>query len=142
MQAEQATKGAPLDLEVFVHGALCVAYSGQCLTSESLGGRSANRGECAQACRLPYELVVDGVVRNLGDKAYLLSPQDLAGIEVVPDLIRAGIRSLKIEGRLKSPEYVAAITKAYRRAVDAAWDAFVKGADADRAMGSPSSIDR
>ncbi|MEY3110816.1 MAG: hypothetical protein RL079_1501, partial [Verrucomicrobiota bacterium] len=111
MQAEQATKGAPLDLEVFVHGALCVAYSGQCLTSESLGGRSANRGECAQACRLPYELVVDGVVRDLGDKAYLLSPQDLAGIEVVPDLIRAGIRSLKIEGRLKSPEYVAAITK-------------------------------
>jgi putative protease len=120
MQAEQAAQGEPLDLEVFVHGALCVAYSGQCLTSESLGGRSANRGECAQACRLPYELVVDGVVRDLGDKAYLLSPQDLAGIEVVPDLIRAGIRSLKIEGRLKSPEYVAAITKAYRRAVDAA----------------------
>jgi collagenase-like PrtC family protease len=72
-------------------------------------------------------------VRDLGDKAYLLSPQDLAGIEVVPDLIRAGIRSLKIEGRLKSPEYVAAITKAYRRAVDAAWDALTKGDDADRA---------
>ena len=124
---------ATMPLEVFVHGALCVAYSGQCLTSESLGGRSANRGECAQACRLPYELVVDGVVRDLGDKAYLLSPQDLAGIEVVPDLIRAGIRSLKIEGRLKSPEYVAAITKAYRRSVDAAWEAFAKGADADRA---------
>ena len=133
LQAEQATKGAPLDLEVFVHGALCVAYSGQCLTSESLGGRSANRGECAQACRLPYELVVDGVVQNLGDRAYLLSPQDLAGIEVVPDLIRAGIRSLKIEGRLKSPEYVAAITKAYRRAVDVAWEALTKGADADAA---------
>ena len=133
LQAEQATKGTPLDLEVFVHGALCVAYSGQCLTSESLGGRSANRGECAQACRLPYELIVDGVLQPLGDKAYLLSPQDLAGIEVVPDLIRAGIRSLKIEGRLKSPEYVAAITKAYRRAVDAAWDAFEWGADADLA---------
>jgi putative protease len=114
LQTEQGAQGAPLDLEVFVHGALCVAYSGQCLTSESLGGRSANRGECAQACRLPYELVVDGTVKPLGDKAYLLSPQDLAGIEVVPDLIRAGVRSLKIEGRLKSPEYVAAITKAYR----------------------------
>jgi putative protease len=133
LQVEQVARGTPLDLEVFVHGALCVAYSGQCLTSESLGGRSANRGECAQACRLPYELVVDGVVRDLGDKAYLLSPQDLAGIEVVPDLIRAGIRSLKIEGRLKSPEYVAAITKAYRRAVDAAWAALASGADADRA---------
>lgn len=75
---------------------------------------------------MPYELVVDGVARDLGDKAYLLSPQDLASIEVVPDLIRAGVKSLKIEGRLKSPEYVAAITKAYRRAVDAAWDAFQK----------------
>jgi putative protease len=133
LQTEQGAQGAPLDLEVFVHGALCVAYSGQCLTSESLGGRSANRGECAQACRLPYELVVDGTVKPLGDKAYLLSPQDLAGIEVVPDLIRTGVRSLKIEGRLKSPEYVAAITKAYRRAVDAAWDALACGGDADRA---------
>ncbi len=133
LQAEQGAKGAPLDLEVFVHGALCVAYSGQCLTSESLGGRSANRGECAQACRLPYELVVDGVVKPLGDKAYLLSPQDLAGIEVVPELIRAGVRSLKIEGRLKSPEYVAAITKAYRRAVDVSWEALLQGGDADRA---------
>ena len=65
-------------VEVFVHGALCVAYSGQCLTSEALGGRSANRGQCAQACRLPYELVVDGEVRDLGETAYLLSPQDLA----------------------------------------------------------------
>jgi len=133
LQAEQGAQGAPLDLEVFVHGALCVAYSGQCLTSESLGGRSANRGECAQACRLPYELVVDGSVKPLGDKAYLLSPQDLAGIEVVPDLIRAGVRSLKIEGRLKSPEYVAAITRAYRRAVDAAWAALAQGGDADGA---------
>lgn len=131
IQEEQAAGGNPLDLEVFVHGALCVAYSGQCLTSESLGGRSANRGECAQACRLPYELLVDGVRRDLGDRAYLLSPQDLAGIEVVPELIRAGIRSLKIEGRLKSPGYVAAITRAYRRAVDASWAALAGGADAD-----------
>ena len=107
-----------LPLEVFVHGALCVAYSGQCLTSESLGGRSANRGVCAQACRLPYELISDGQPVPLGDKKYLLSPQDLAGLSVLPDLVRAGVTSLKIEGRLKSPEYVANITRIYRQALD------------------------
>ncbi len=107
-----------LPLEVFVHGALCVAYSGQCLTSESLGGRSANRGECAQACRLPYELISDGNKVDLGDRKYLLSPQDLAGFDVLPELIRAGVTSLKIEGRLKSPEYVASITRVYRQALD------------------------
>jgi U32 family peptidase len=103
---------------VFVHGALCVAYSGQCLTSEALGGRSANRGECAQACRMPYELISDGQLVPLGDRRYLLSPQDLAGLEVLPDLARAGVASLKIEGRLKSPEYVANITRVYRQALD------------------------
>ena len=108
----------PLPLEVFVHGALCVAYSGQCLTSEALGGRSANRGECAQACRLPYDLISDGKPVPLGDKRYLLSPQDLAGLEVLADLLRAGVASLKIEGRLKSPEYVANITRVYRQALD------------------------
>lgn len=107
-------------LEVFVHGALCVAYSGQCLTSESLGQRSANRGECAQACRMPYELIVDGKPTNLGEKRYLLSPQDLAAVAEIPDLVRAGVLSFKIEGRLKSPEYVAAVTAVYRRALDAA----------------------
>src|SRR5262245_56741961 len=75
-----------LPLEVFVHGALCVAYSGQCLTSEALGGRSANRGECAQACRMPYELICDGQHVALGDRKYLLSPQDLAGLELLPEL--------------------------------------------------------
>lgn len=109
---------SPLPLETFVHGALCVAYSGQCLTSEALGGRSANRGECAQACRMTYQLVVDGKPRELGNRQYLLSPQDLAGLELIPQLAQAGIRSLKIEGRLKSPEYVAAITHAYRTALD------------------------
>ncbi|HOW63697.1 MAG TPA: DUF3656 domain-containing protein [Candidatus Paceibacterota bacterium] len=129
IQAERATAAgtdpeghpgskAPFPLEVFVHGALCVAYSGQCLTSESLGGRSANRGECAQACRLPYELVCDGQTVSLGDRRYLLSPQDLAGLSVVPDLVRAGVTSLKIEGRLKSPEYVANITRIYRHVLD------------------------
>jgi len=107
-----------LPLEVFVHGALCVAYSGQCLTSESLGGRSANRGECAQACRMPYDLISDGAQVPLGDKRYLLSPQDLSGLEVLPELVRAGVASLKIEGRLKSPEYVASITRVYRAALN------------------------
>ena len=118
-----ATPGGALPLEVFVHGALCVAYSGQCLTSEALGQRSANRGECAQACRLPYELVVDGLTRDLGDRRYLLSPQDLAAVEEIPELVRLGIVSFKIEGRLKTPEYVAAVTQVYRRAIDRAWDA-------------------
>ena len=109
-----------MPLEVFVHGALCVAYSGQCLTSESLGGRSANRGQCAQACRLPYELICDGEDVDLGDQQYLLSPQDLAAYALVPELIDAGVSSLKIEGRLKTPEYVANITRHYRQAIDAA----------------------
>ena len=120
-QVETASRPAPrasLPLEVFVHGALCVAYSGQCLTSESLGGRSANRGECAQACRMPYDLISDGQPVPLGDKRYLLSPQDLSGLEVLPELVRVGVASLKIEGRLKSPEYVASITRIYRQALD------------------------
>ena len=120
--SEVATSPAPrhlsLPLEVFIHGALCVAYSGQCLTSEALGGRSANRGECAQACRMPYDLIADGQLVPLGNRKYLLSPQDLAGLDVLPELIRAGVASLKIEGRLKSPEYVANITRIYRQAFD------------------------
>lgn len=109
-----------MPLEVFVHGALCVAYSGQCLTSESLGGRSANRGQCAQACRLPYDLVCDGRDVDLGEQKYLLSPQDLAAYDLIPELIDAGVCSFKIEGRLKTPEYVANITRHYRQAIDAA----------------------
>ena len=109
-----------MPLEVFVHGALCVAYSGQCMTSESLGGRSANRGQCAQACRLPYELVCDGKDVDLGNQRYLLSPQDLAAYDLVPELISAGVCAFKIEGRLKTPEYVANITRHYRQAIDSA----------------------
>src|SRR5882724_1991947 len=122
----EMAKFAPKDgeeqaqLEVFVHGALCVAYSGQCLTSEALGQRSANRGECAQACRLPYELVVDGALKDLGDRRYLLSPQDLAAVAEIPELLRLGVSGFKIEGRLKSPEYVAATCQVYRKAIDAA----------------------
>ncbi len=123
---------AVLPLEVFVHGALCVAYSGQCLTSEALGGRSANRGECAQACRLPYDLIADGQRIDLGDRRYLLSPQDLAGVDVLPELMRVGVASLKIEGRLKSPEYVASITRVYRRALDRARQEAGPAATAER----------
>jgi len=116
--ARQGDAALECRIETFVHGALCVAYSGQCLTSESLGGRSANRGVCAQACRMPYDLIADGSPVPLGDRRYLLSPRDLAGLEVLPDLIRAGVAALKIEGRLKSPEYVANITRIYRDAID------------------------
>ncbi|MEH1846092.1 MAG: U32 family peptidase [Nostoc sp.] len=118
IQQQIALQETSLPLEVFVHGALCVAYSGQCLTSEALGGRSANRGECAQACRMPYELIADGEVVNLGDRKYLLSPQDLAGLDVLPDLVKSEVTCLKIEGRLKAPEYVANVTRVYRQALD------------------------
>lgn len=106
------------ELEVFVHGALCVAYSGQCFTSESLGGRSANRGQCAQSCRLEYELYVDDVLKDLGEKKYLVSPKDLMGIEEIPYLKELGINSFKVEGRLKTPEYVASTARNYREVID------------------------
>src|SRR6185503_6220788 len=83
--------GTTLPLEVFIHGALCVSWSGQCLSSEAWGGRSANRGQCAQACRLPYELVVDGATRELGEVEYLLSPKDLVGIDAIPALADIGV---------------------------------------------------
>lgn len=119
-EIEACARATDKPIEVFCHGALCVAYSGQCLTSESLGQRSANRGECAQACRMPYKLEVDGRMRDLGERRYIFSPQDLCALEKVPEMLAAGVRSFKIEGRLKSPEYVAATTRAYRRALDAA----------------------
>lgn len=118
-----------LEIETFVHGALCVSYSGQCFSSEAWGGRSANRGQCAQACRLPYGLIVDGELKQFVDSSYVLSPQDLAAVDLVPQLIEAGVVSLKIEGRLKGPEYVAMTTRVYRNAVDAAWSALQAGRD-------------
>ena len=120
-EMQKSFPGSTIPLEVFIHGALCVAYSGQCLTSESLGGRSANRGVCAQACRLPYSLIADGQQVPLEGRHYLLSPQDLSGIELLPELGQAGVKTLKIEGRLKSPEYVASITRIYRKALDSIW---------------------
>jgi putative protease len=111
-----------VELEMFVHGALCVSYSGQCFSSEAWGGRSANRGQCAQACRLPYDLIVDGQRRPLGDARYLLSPGDLYALPLIPEIVQIGISALKIEGRYKDAEYVALTTQAYRAAVDAAWN--------------------
>jgi U32 family peptidase len=108
------------ELEIFVHGALCVAYSGQCFSSEAWGGRSANRGQCAQACRLPYELIVDDELRPLDDVRYLLSPGDLYALHHVPEIVDIGISALKIEGRYKDSDYVALTTRAYRQAVDEA----------------------
>ncbi len=108
-------------IEMFVHGALCVAYSGQCFSSEAWGGRSANRGQCAQACRLPYDLMVDGEQEPLGDARYLLSPGDLYTLREIPEIVAAGVSALKIEGRYKDAEYVALTTQAYRKAVDDAW---------------------
>lgn len=109
------------ELEVFVHGALCVSYSGQCFSSEAWGGRSANRGQCAQACRLPYELLLDGALHPLGEARYLLSPGDLFALAQVPELITLGIHAFKIEGRYKDANYVGLTTQTYRQAVDAAW---------------------
>lgn len=109
-----------VEIEVFMHGALCVCYSGQCLMSSMIGGRSGNRGRCAQPCRLPYTLVDENGGDVLGDKAgnYLLSPRDLNTIDIIPELIDAGVASLKIEGRMKRPEYVATVVGTYRQAID------------------------
>ena len=109
-----------VELEAFVHGALCVSYSGQCFSSEAWGGRSANRGKCAQACRLSYDLIVDGQPRELGPYRYLLSPGDLCAIEQIPELMEIGISCVKIEGRYKDSAYVAMTTRAYRDAIDLA----------------------
>ena len=114
-----------LELECFVHGALCVSWSGQCLTSEALQHRSANRGQCAQSCRLPYDLIVDGETqsaRHDEQLKYLLSPRDLAAYDLLPELLAAGVSCFKIEGRMKGPEYVANVVDKYRRALEAAME--------------------
>ena len=111
-----------VEIETFVHGALCISYSGQCLFSSMVGGRSGNRGKCAQPCRLPYELVeqTDESFSSTIDKGYLLSTRDLCALEYIPDLISAGVMCFKIEGRMKSPEYVATVTRIYRKYIDLA----------------------
>lgn len=118
---EYIRKNTNSELEVFVHGALCISYSGQCLLSSMIGGRSGNRGLCAQPCRLPYELFEENVenkkVKSL-NKGYLLSPRDNLGIEYLPELIKMGVDSFKIEGRMKTPTYVGTVTRIYRKYID------------------------
>ena len=104
-----------IEIETFVHGALCISYSGQCLFSSMIGGRSGNRGKCAQSCRLPYELYEND---SKIDKGYLLSTRDLCALDYLPQLINYGIDCFKIEGRMKSPEYVATVTRIYRKYID------------------------
>ena len=110
------TKRSNLEIEVFVHGALCFSYSGQCLMSSMIGGRSGNRGRCAQPCRLPYTLV--GENDNELKSGYLLSPKDIQTLEYIPQMIEGGIKSFKIEGRMKRPEYVGAVVGIYRKYID------------------------
>lgn len=108
-----------VELESFAHGALCVCYSGQCFMSSLVGGRSANRGRCAQACRLPYELHNRALRKTLDAPGeHLLSPKDLCTANLIPELLHAGVASLKIEGRMKSPEYVQAVVGVYRAVID------------------------
>lgn len=111
-----------LEIEVFVHGALCICYSGQCLMSSIIGGRSGNRGKCAQPCRLSFELInsKSSVVANRVDSinGYLLSPKDICSIDLLGNIMDAGVKSLKIEGRMKSPEYVATVVRIYRKYLD------------------------
>jgi len=111
-----------VDLEIFAHGALCVSYSGQCLFSSLIGNRSGNRGSCVGSCRLPYK-IVDKYNNKLNDGNYPLSMKDLNTLEYIHDLINCGVKSLKIEGRMKSPEYVYTITKLYRMAIDSFYNA-------------------
>ena len=117
-------KNTNIEIETFIHGALCVSYSGQCLFSSMIGGRSGNRGKCAGPCRLPYKLISEPNDKDLNkspktlDSGYLLSTKDLCGLDFLPRLIDAGVMCFKIEGRMKTPEYVATVTRIYRKYID------------------------
>lgn len=120
-EIKEITEGCKAEIEVFVHGALCFCYSGQCHLSRCFGGRSGNKGACAQPCRLPYTAEGVGKGYKAGEQGdYLLSPKDLNLVEHIDELVKAGVSSLKVEGRMKSPEYVATVTKIYRKYLDSA----------------------
>jgi len=118
-----------VETEVFIHGALCICYSGQCLMSSIIGGRSGNRGRCAQPCRLPYTLIDTNTKKE--HKAYLLSPKDICTIDNLKDMVASGTSSLKIEGRMKKPEYVAGTVEIYRRALDNVYNDKIEKLDKD-----------
>ena len=107
-----------IEIESFVHGALCYCYSGQCFMSSYIGGRSGNRGQCAQPCRMEYDIIKNGKLLNNGNNKYVLSPKDICTLRILPDIIEAGVYSLKIEGRMKKPEYVAGVVSIYRKYID------------------------
>lgn len=117
-EIEYITQNVDIEIECFIHGALCISYSGQCLFSSMIGGRSGNRGKCAQGCRLPYELIENE--EKVIDKGYLLSPRDLCALDYIPRLLNCGVKCLKIEGRMKNPEYVAVVTRIYKKYIDLA----------------------
>lgn len=120
-EIEYIKENSNIEIEVFIHGALCISYSGQCLLSSMIGGRSGNRGLCAQPCRMPYSLIEENKqtnVKNELDSGYILSPRDNCAIELLPELIKLGIDSFKIEGRMKTPLYVATVTRIYRKYID------------------------
>ena len=122
-EIREIRREVPVEIEAFIHGAMCYCYSGQCLMSSMIGGRSGNRGRCAGPCRLPY--------RVAGKEGYYLSLKDMNTLEYIPDLIEAGIDSFKIEGRMKKPEYVAGVVSVYRKYIDKYYDAAAQRSPAD-----------
>ena len=117
-EIKKIKENCDIEIESFVHGALCYCYSGQCLLSSYIGGRSGNRGRCAQPCRMEYDVVKNGKVLNPGDSKYVLSPKDICTLKILPDIIESGVYSLKIEGRMKTALYVATVARTYRLAID------------------------
>ncbi len=115
-EIQYISRNLGVETEIFIHGALCICYSGQCLMSSTIGGRSGNRGRCAQPCRLPYSVV--NLQNGVNRKGYILSPKDMCIIENIEDIINTGAASLKIEGRMKRPEYVAGVVSEYRAVID------------------------
>lgn len=139
-QLSDAAREAGMETEIFGHGALCICYSGQCFMSSLIGGRSANRGMCAQACRLPYTLHNKAQRKNLeAPGEHLLSPKDLCTIDIIPALLDAGVSSLKIEGRMKSPEYVHSVIGVYRAVIDRALAARGAASGQSASAAAPSS---